>query len=81
VMLIANSLNVGFAVANNQGLRLSRGRYLLLNSDAVPQPGALAALVAFMGTTRRLASSARGCCTLTARSSLPVIPLQAWLRS
>jgi len=51
VTLIANSQNVGFATASNQGLRLARGRYLLLlNPDTVPRPGALAALVAFMDT-------------------------------
>jgi N-acetylglucosaminyl-diphospho-decaprenol L-rhamnosyltransferase len=49
VTLIANSQNMGFAAASNQGLRLARGRYLLLlNPDTVPRPGALAALVAFM---------------------------------
>ncbi|HYM07659.1 MAG TPA: glycosyltransferase family 2 protein [Terriglobales bacterium] len=34
VRLIVNQENVGFAAANNQGLRVARGRYaLLLNSD------------------------------------------------
>lgn len=46
-VLIANTDNVGFARANNQGARAARGRYLLLlNSDAFLQPGALPALVA-----------------------------------
>lgn len=45
--LIANSANVGFARANNQGARCATGRYLLLlNSDAFPEPGALPALAA-----------------------------------
>ena len=49
--LIRNSENVGFARANNQGLRASSGRYaLLLNSDTVVRPGALASLVKFMET-------------------------------
>lgn len=49
VRLIRNSANVGFARANNQGIRASRGRYvLLLNSDTVVPPGALNALVQFM---------------------------------
>lgn len=49
VTLVANERNMGFAAANNQGLRLASGRYfLLLNPDAVPQPGALAVLLAFM---------------------------------
>jgi GT2 family glycosyltransferase len=47
--LIVNTENVGFARANNQGIRASSGRYVvLLNSDTVVPPGALAALVAFM---------------------------------
>lgn len=49
VHLIANRKNVGFARANNQAIRLSRGRYiLLLNSDAEVQAGALAKMVGFM---------------------------------
>jgi GT2 family glycosyltransferase len=47
--LIANPVNLGYAVANNQALRLARGRYrLLLNSDTVVHGGALAAMVRFM---------------------------------
>jgi len=47
--LIVNPENVGFARANNQGLRVSAGRYqLLLNSDTVVWPGALARMIAFM---------------------------------
>jgi N-acetylglucosaminyl-diphospho-decaprenol L-rhamnosyltransferase len=41
VHLIENRENVGFARANNQAIRQSTGRYvLLLNSDAFVQPGA-----------------------------------------
>jgi N-acetylglucosaminyl-diphospho-decaprenol L-rhamnosyltransferase len=48
VHLIANATNVGFAAANNQGIRACAGRYvLLLNSDTLAAPGSLAALVAF----------------------------------
>jgi hypothetical protein len=47
--LIVNRENVGFARANNQGIRASQGRYVvLLNSDTIVRPGALAKLVAFM---------------------------------
>jgi GT2 family glycosyltransferase len=47
--LIRNATNIGFARANNQGICLARGRYvLLLNADTVVPPGALAALVDFM---------------------------------
>jgi N-acetylglucosaminyl-diphospho-decaprenol L-rhamnosyltransferase len=40
--------NLGFGAGNNAGMRVASGRwYLLLNSDAWLQPGALDALVAF----------------------------------
>lgn len=49
VRLIGNSANVGFARANNQGIRASSGRsVLLLNSDTIVQSGALAQMVACM---------------------------------
>jgi GT2 family glycosyltransferase len=49
VHLIENHENVGFARANNQAIRVSTGRYvLLLNSDTIVQPNALAQMVAFM---------------------------------
>ena len=48
VQLIENGENVGFARANNQAIRESRGRYvLLLNSDALVLLGTLRTLVAF----------------------------------
>ena len=47
--VIANDSNVGFATASNQGLRACSGQFaLLLNSDTVVSPDALAALVEFM---------------------------------
>lgn len=49
VRLVENEENVGFVCATNQGIALSRGRYvLLLNSDTVAPPGSLARMVAFM---------------------------------
>ena len=49
VKLIRNRDNVGFARGNNQGIRVSQGRYvLLLNSDTLVKPDALTQLVAFM---------------------------------
>jgi GT2 family glycosyltransferase len=49
VSLIENETNVGFAPANNQAIRLSTGRYvLLLNSDTEVHPGALRTLTQFM---------------------------------
>jgi N-acetylglucosaminyl-diphospho-decaprenol L-rhamnosyltransferase len=47
--LVRNQENVGFARANNQALRQSHGRYvMLLNSDTEVWPGALQSLVEFM---------------------------------
>lgn len=49
VRCIANAANVGFARAVNQGIRVSRGEWLVLvNSDAEVFPGSLDALVAFL---------------------------------
>ncbi len=46
--LIENAENVGFAQANNQGVRQAIGRYvLLLNSDTVVPAGAPESLIAF----------------------------------
>ncbi len=51
VTLIRNAENVGFARANNQGIRQALGRHvLLLNSDTQLPPGALVGLVDFMDT-------------------------------
>jgi len=49
VKLIANSINLGFAHANNQGIKESGGEYiLLLNPDTEVQKGSLDAMVEFM---------------------------------
>lgn len=49
VKLIQNDCNAGFARANNQALRIARGRYfLLLNSDTLVSEGAFARMVAWM---------------------------------
>lgn len=49
VMLLVNRENVGFARANNQALRLCRGRYaLLLNSDTYVQENTLRVMIDFM---------------------------------
>jgi GT2 family glycosyltransferase len=46
--LLTNPDNRGFATANNQGIAVAAGRYLLLlNSDTAVEPGSLGALVAF----------------------------------
>ena len=47
--VIANAENLGFTGGNNQGIRGSRGCYvLILNPDTRPQPGALSAMLALM---------------------------------
>lgn len=49
VRLVRNPLNLGFAVAVNQGLRTALGRYaLLLNPDAILGDGAVEALLDHM---------------------------------
>ncbi len=49
VTLIANQDNLGFAKANNQGIALAAGRYvLLLNPDTIVHPGSLDILVKFL---------------------------------
>lgn len=48
VRLIENAENRGFAAANNQGIAIAQGRYvLLLNSDTIVLDGAIAKTVAF----------------------------------
>ncbi|MFQ3661914.1 MAG: glycosyltransferase family 2 protein [Chloroflexaceae bacterium] len=49
VRIIANRDNKGFAAANNQAIRASDSRHvLLLNSDTVARPGSLTALARFL---------------------------------
>jgi len=49
VKLIASERNLGFGAANNRALQQARGQYLLLlNSDAFPLPGAVAALLKYL---------------------------------
>lgn len=49
VKLIANNYNAGFAKANNQGLELCSGDYiLLLNSDTIVLKNAISTLIDFM---------------------------------
>ncbi len=49
VQLVENTENIGFSAANNQAIRQSQGRYLvLLNSDAEVFPNALETMVQFM---------------------------------
>lgn len=48
VRRIENSYNLGFAKGSNQGIKISRGRYvMLLNPDSEVRPGAFSAIVQF----------------------------------
>lgn len=48
VKIIANAENCGFAAANNQGIAVAKGRYvLLLNSDTIVLDSAIAKTVSF----------------------------------
>jgi len=49
VQVIARATNSGFGAANNEAMRVAKGRFLLLlNSDAFPEQNAVTALLAFM---------------------------------
>jgi GT2 family glycosyltransferase len=59
VRLIANPQNVGFAAANNQGIRAARGTLIaLLNNDTLPEPNWLAELVAAVDQHPRIGMAA-----------------------
>lgn len=60
VTIIENQENVGFAKANNQGIRRAAGRYiLLLNSDTIIQPDTLEIMLRFMDQHPNIGAS--GC--------------------
>jgi GT2 family glycosyltransferase len=60
VRLIQNPVNIGFAAANNQGIRKADTDYvLLLNSDTVMLPGAVADLIKFLDSNP--GAGAAGC--------------------
>ncbi len=49
VVIIENNENLGFQKANNQGLKIARGQYIILvNSDTVILPGTFDKMLAFM---------------------------------
>jgi len=69
VRLVRNAKNVGFARANNQAIRLARGRYiLLLNSDTVVRPDTFETMLDFMEAHPRV--GAAGCKVLLPDGSL-----------
>ncbi len=69
VKVIRNATNLGFAAANNQGLSIASGEYiLLLNSDVVVHPCAIDHVYEFAMSKSR--AGVVGCRTLNADGSL-----------
>lgn len=67
--LIENTQNTGFAKANNQGMEIAQGRYiLLLNSDTIVQQDTLQTMVAFMDNNPL--TGAAGCKVILPNGSL-----------
>lgn len=67
--LIRNEENTGFAKANNQGMEIAQGRYvLLLNSDTVIQPDTLEIMLSFMDSRPDVGAS--GCKVILPDGSL-----------
>ena len=55
ISVIANSENKGFGVANNQGVTISKGEYVLfLNPDMVLHPGSLDIFIDWMGKNKHV---------------------------
>jgi len=58
VKLIENKKNLGYAKANNQALRLSKGKYfLLLNSDTIVFKDTLKTMIEFMNENKQYSAS------------------------
>lgn len=69
VRLIRNQRNAGFAAANNQGMNMAKGRYiLLLNSDTIVLDGAIAKSVMFADANPQ--AGLVGCRTLCSNGDL-----------
>lgn len=74
VLLVHNNENTGYSVANNQGIRKTDSRYvLLLNPDTEVKPETLTAMVGFLGGHSHV--GAVGCQLLNSDGS----PQTSWL--
>src|SRR5579885_2303062 len=55
VRIIRNEQNLGFSAGNNIGIRASQGRYMLiLNDDAILQPGSLGLMLRRMESNPKI---------------------------
>ncbi len=60
IKIIENYKNLGFSKANNQGIKIAKGRYiLLLNSDTIINVETLETMIDFMDRNKRIGAS--GC--------------------
>lgn len=58
IKLIRNSVNLGFAKANNQGIKVTSGKYILfLNPDTIVSKNSLVRIVNFMGKNEKVGIS------------------------
>ena len=58
IKLIRNSVNLGFAKANNQGIKVASGKYILfLNPDTIVSKNSLVRIVNFMGKNEKVGIS------------------------
>ena len=69
VKLIENNDNLGFAAANNQGIEIAAGRFILfLNSDTIVHKGAISAMTEELSKTEK--TGACGCRLLNKDGSI-----------
>jgi GT2 family glycosyltransferase/lipopolysaccharide/colanic/teichoic acid biosynthesis glycosyltransferase len=69
VITIANQTNVGFGRANNQGLEISKGKYILLiNPDTIVREDTLSKMISFMDNNQDVGLS--GCRVLNPDGTL-----------
>lgn len=74
IRLVKNECNLGFAAAQNQGMRLARGRYLMpLNFDILLEHRFLEEMVAAMGLSERIGAVSGKLLRLTEQGQSNVI--------